>query len=241
MATVSEEQIAIAAARKIRPTPNSPPPRIDGGSDTDPYPRPILKATKARSKAATRENTPEVPKSPPSTKLDEMIQNPLVAAEQPPSYTTNLTLMQETLHTQIDPIPFHATTDTFDMYSTNLQHYTPQNFVPVMYNHDVESSVGSQPISSLAKRRPAKNDFIYTGGHMMNSPGTINATATEFDLVGRNASDTTPDEGEQMSEYINNGLESTFVKDRTLSVTETDRIAGGLSMLSELAAAARRD
>lgn len=58
---------------------------------------------------------------------------------------------------------------------------------------------------------------------MMNSPGTITSNNTDFDF-SRNTHDTTPDEGEQMSEYINNGLEPKFVKERTLSSTEKDRV-----------------
>lgn len=223
MAKVSDEQTAIAAERKMRPTPNSPPPRFDGGSDSDPYPRPVSKASKARIKQAKGQDTPtERSASPPDTAQDDPTQQPVVHLHHP---YQSMSLMQDPIHTQVDPNSFHSINTSFDPYPATLQSFSPSNFVPVIQNHEIESSVGSQPISSLAKRRPAKHDFIYTGGHMMNSPP--------------NASDTMPDEGEQMSEYINNGLEPNSVKDRTLSMSEKERMADGLSMLCELAVAQR--
>lgn len=244
MAKISDEQNAIAAAKKMRPTPNSPPPRLDGGSDTDPYPRPVSKTPKPRVKQTKSDVKQERHVSPVVVTQAEPIQQPQPQQPQNPYETLAflsepLQTLSEPLHTQVDPTTFNTTNVPFSTYPGTLPNFTSNTYTPVMQYHEVESSVGSQPISSLAKRRPAKNDFVYTGGHMINSPGTIISTATDFEF-GRNASDTTPDEGEQMSEYINNGLEAHFVKDRTLSMSERERIADGLSMLSELAAA-RRD
>lgn len=158
----------------------------------------------------------------------------------PNPYQT-MTFMPTTLDTHVDSSAYHPPTHSYPAFRNAMSSYTPNNFHSSLQHSDVESSVGSQPISSLVKRRAPKNDFVYTGGHMMHSPGTINSTGTDFDFA-RNTSDTTPDEGEQMSEYINNGLEPK--EERAPSLVEKDRIGSegleAMTLLSELAAA-RRD
>lgn len=229
MARISDEQNAIAAATKLRPTPNSPPPRVDGGSDSDPYPRPVTKLVKAKIKSARREIPPlplsrsaspaPVPTPTPDPALpttqeaqgqaqaqDLSMQPPVVTCENM-LYTHHASLNSSTDHhhqsSSSSTTTYHTGTPSF---TTHTPYTQLSNFNPTAH-YDVESSVGSQPISSLAKRRAPKHDFVYTGGHMMNSPGTMTSVSTDFDFSRATHDTTTPDEGEQMSEYINNGLE----------------------------------
>lgn len=270
MARISDEQNAIAAATKMRPTPNSPPPRVDGASDTDPYPRPIVKTAIIRSRATTREPSAEIMAPTPPQQAPPVVAQATPVVSQPElAIPTNpyesMSFMPSALDNPVDSSAYHTSAQSYQTFRNAMPSYVPNNYHHQHHHHssvqhhhhpDVESSVGSQPISSLVKRRAPKNDFVYTGGHMMNSPGTVHSGATEFDFA-RTTSDTTPDEGEQMSEYINNGLEPRLARDRSVSVTDKGLVgpvggggtpgAGGgsggleaMTLLSELAAA-RRD
>lgn len=261
MSQISEEQNAIAAATKARPTHNTPPPRVDGGSDTDPYPRPLSKAVRLNqsvsrgttpSRTESPENAPPIqepqlqqqqqkpPQSPPEqiSRQNSQAEIRATTVQPTPHPYENMSFMPSPMHTPADPTTFSTNAQSFTNFTAALRSYTPSSFVNNMQHSEVESSVGSQPISSIAKRRAPKHDFVYTGGHMMHSPAT--SGHADFDFSRQ---DSLPDEGEQMSEYINNGLEPKSGVDRSMSTGEHERVRvedlAGMNMLSELAAAYR--
>ena len=192
--------------------------------------------------------------------LAKQEQSPLIPVM--PTVNTYVDFVPPVINPQLDP-SFSASTQTFSTYPAHgLVNYSNGNdiYVPVL-QPGVESSVGSQPISSLAKRRRTKHggmngdlsamNYIdgQGGPHQVPQVNEGDFTYTASYHTSENAV-SSPSEGEQMSEYINNGQElvnnhtdrhmsiASMIHDRELKEKQLISRNGmeAMNMLSELAA-----
>lgn len=218
------------------------------------------------SDASTAESYTRQP-APKSQKLNDSMPQKVEHAPSPPATNPYNSYIQSPLDNSHDSA-FSTTEQTFRSFPTHalgVYGTSGSGYVPAL-NTGVEDSVGSQPISSLAKRRPNRHNHLAGDvspikSYLPRSQHTsTNATGLTNNLdysFGRSTSYqsvesamSTPSEGEQMSEYINNGQEpqtknterhmsiASVVHDRDLSEPQNGQSDGmeGMNMLSELAA-----